>query len=327
MAPQLLRRANILWTESRPLMRALVQFGIWQPLKKRVNPKDVGNTASVRDVFLHQARSDPPNALAIQLLHLDKEWNNLRYFGISKYLQQKREGGSALPRISWLNSSSSSSNSLTSAIPRPQEPAKPSARIPFIITSSMKSRLEELGYLTEDLKTLTPLQATLLLEHQIAPSERMSQLPVLEQERAAQQQEQMDAVLRADELNSKTSELSIETGPSSTSDDPPPTLSASTWLHDVADKKDEQSKPIGQSLLSSSSSSLVPPASLWSSASQPWIQSKESTSKLGAPNVDSATNIARQGDVINDLDQPPPSKSDDSSATSASSEKSISDSR
>ena len=58
-----------------------------------------------------------------------------------------------------------------------------------MITSSMKSELtDNLGYAADDIKRMTPLQASLVLNHKVAPAEYDEQLPLLEQEYEAEQE-------------------------------------------------------------------------------------------------------------------------------------------
>jgi outer membrane biosynthesis protein TonB len=57
------------------------------------------------------------------------------------------------------------------------------ARVAFMITASMKEELaEKLGYEIDQVKQMTPLQASLVLHHQITPDVLEEQLPIAEQE-------------------------------------------------------------------------------------------------------------------------------------------------
>ena len=68
-------------------------------------------------------------------------------------------------------------------------------KIPFLITSSMKDALGKergLGYTVDQIKKMTPLKATLLLQHQVDPKEMENRLPqiILDHEKLVEEQQQ-----------------------------------------------------------------------------------------------------------------------------------------
>ena len=54
------------------------------------------------------------------------------------------------------------------------------ARVPFMVTQAQRLRLQqELGYTRQDIQHLTPMDVTLILQHQVLPEERESRLELL----------------------------------------------------------------------------------------------------------------------------------------------------
>ena len=122
--------------------------------------------SNVRPLLLEQARQ--ANTVATGLLKVDKEVGLVKYYGFSGYLKQR------------LQSTSSSAASLVAS----EEGGKPSgaAKIAFMVTSSMKLDLSgRLGYSADQIKTMTPLQASLILHESITPEDMETRLPLAEQ--------------------------------------------------------------------------------------------------------------------------------------------------
>mmetsp|Transcript_9840 Transcript_9840/g.17972 ORF Transcript_9840/g.17972 Transcript_9840/m.17972 type:complete len:231 (-) Transcript_9840:61-753(-) len=85
--------------------------------------------------------------------------------------------------------SSISSSSSSSTLPGNDQTDK--KKIAFMITTSMKQDLQEtLGYPAEDIKKITPLQASLILNHKVPPEEFQERLPILEREYEEEQEKQ-----------------------------------------------------------------------------------------------------------------------------------------
>lgn len=136
---------------------------------------------SFKPVLLDQARQS--NSVAHSLLNLDRQIGLVRYYGIMGYFRQQWQArfSSSLPP-----SSSYSTTSETSSVSDPNR-----ARIAFMITGSMKQELiEKLGYLEDDIKKMTPLQASLILHHRISADEKDEKLPDLQAEYEKQQEEE-----------------------------------------------------------------------------------------------------------------------------------------
>ena len=131
---------------------------------------------SFKPVLLDQARRY--NLVARSLLQVDRQIGLVRYHGIMGYFQQQWQArfSSSLPPST---TSEGSSSTETVAISQPNK-----ARVAFMITGSMKQELnEQLGYdLDEDIKKMTPLQASLILHHRITADEMEEKLPLVEEE-------------------------------------------------------------------------------------------------------------------------------------------------
>eukprot|EP00934_Nitzschia_sp_Nitz4_P008665 Nitzschia sp. Nitz4//scaffold188_size43225//1742//2521//NITZ4_007341-RA/size43225-processed-gene-0.5-mRNA-1//1//CDS//3329539832//8655//frame0 len=127
------------------------------------------------------------------MLLVDKEIGLVRYHGLVPYLQKQN-----LPQLSWFGSSKVIAPSThepvgTPASPTPstsdptnaisgQEPNHKTAQVAFMITSSMRQQLsQEMGYSIEQIKQMTPTQASLLLRHNIPPEEMADRLPKAEE--------------------------------------------------------------------------------------------------------------------------------------------------
>lgn len=147
---------------------------------------------SWRNTLVTAAQSQG-NQTAARLLHVDKEIGLLRYYGLMGYLREKQ----------WIQRNSNTTMRLKST---ETDPSKP--KIAFMITSAMrKDLMEELAYHETQIKQMTPLEASLILEHRVTPPEKDERLPLLiyqyetemeaqankQRERARMEQEQLNA--------------------------------------------------------------------------------------------------------------------------------------
>jgi hypothetical protein len=149
--------------------------------------------SNVKPILLDHARNS--NSIATSLLHVDKEVGLVKYYGLSGYLKQRLQSTSALVASDDYSSSSEASS------PAATSSGGSTAKIAFMVTASMKQDLSErLGYDADQIKAMTPLQASLILNESIKPEEMDTKLPIAEQEYEAQRQKDEDeARLRADQ--------------------------------------------------------------------------------------------------------------------------------
>jgi hypothetical protein len=108
------------------------------------------------------------NPIAVQLLSAHKEYNLLRYYGVRGYVKQRKN------KAAGSQGESPYSNAET---PGPSSPSV--ARISFMVTARMKEELiNNLGYSPEFIAKLKPLEASLILQHQVrdASTEAIAQL-------------------------------------------------------------------------------------------------------------------------------------------------------
>ena len=150
---------------------------------------------NVKPLLLEQARNS--NSVATSLLHADKEVGLVKYYGISGYLKQRLQSKSTSASGTVSDPSSSLTDSSSSSLAAPT-----TARIAFMVTAPMKVELmDRLGYTADQIKSMTPLQATLILNQSIVPDELEAKLPLAEQEYEEQrrQQEELQARLHAEQ--------------------------------------------------------------------------------------------------------------------------------
>jgi len=129
---------------------------------------------SSRDILLSQARE--ANLAATSFLRMEREINLMRYHGFRGYLRER----SILP----INLFSSQRLSFGSTPPQDNIETKRSqpttARVAFMITSAQRVTLsKDLGYTTQQIKLMKPIEASLILEHKLQPSDMPSMLPGL----------------------------------------------------------------------------------------------------------------------------------------------------
>jgi predicted fused transcriptional regulator/phosphomethylpyrimidine kinase len=70
-----------------------------------------------------------------------------------------------------------------------QEAPPPKAQVAFMVTAKMKTQLGELQYTADDIKQLTPVEASLLIAHDVPALERARDLPLLVADYERQQEE------------------------------------------------------------------------------------------------------------------------------------------
>ena len=175
---------------------------------------------NIKAVLLQEARREPvPNTLAISLLKIDKEIGLVRYWGLAEYLRQNQLSfslASSSNRVSAKQTSTSEADALESSDVESYhtltEPQASTAKVAFMITSSMKRDLMDgLGYSSEEIKRMTPQQASLVLHHRLAPDLFEENIAILEKN--LQEMKQQEQQYPKDEaLQAKTdSETDSET--------------------------------------------------------------------------------------------------------------------
>jgi hypothetical protein len=115
------------------------------------------------------------NVVAIKLLQLHRELNLMRYHGIQNYMRQwwLTRKSSGLINNSNGNTPISTNNNNNivddygqTKLNSRTENKKSVARVAFMITADMRNKLSSnLGYTAQDIRSLTPQEAMLLLEH------------------------------------------------------------------------------------------------------------------------------------------------------------------
>jgi hypothetical protein len=139
---------------------------------------------SFKPVLLQHARQS--NAVANSLLQMDKQVGLVRYYGVMGYVKQRWQ-----PALKGEDADKSSLSFSTSATATTTTSTTGTARVAFMITASMKEELaDKLGYDIDQVKQMTPLQASLVLHHQITPDVFEEQLPIAEQEYEVQRVEE-----------------------------------------------------------------------------------------------------------------------------------------
>ena len=157
-------------------------YRLARALAKSARAKGITAQSSnvVRPILLDHARQS--NRVATSMLKVDKEVGLVRYWGLWGYVRQRLSSSSASPAGD--NAISNSSNS-------EKEENEKKVRVAFMITSAMKSELtDQLGYDSEQVKKMTPVQASLLLNNKVPSEEMESQLPILEKKHAEEEEKE-----------------------------------------------------------------------------------------------------------------------------------------
>eukprot|EP00573_Skeletonema_grethae_P003342 CAMPEP_0201690558 /NCGR_PEP_ID=MMETSP0578-20130828/3982_1 /ASSEMBLY_ACC=CAM_ASM_000663 /TAXON_ID=267565 /ORGANISM="Skeletonema grethea, Strain CCMP 1804" /LENGTH=404 /DNA_ID=CAMNT_0048175585 /DNA_START=212 /DNA_END=1422 /DNA_ORIENTATION=- len=140
-------------------------------VKRVLLSKPVGNLGAYKEktkqLLLDQSRpSVSPNVAAVKLLHLDREFGLLQYYGVQEYARR------------WMKSRPSTSSPTPQSITQTTEQAGGTsnnsnnnnnvARVAFMITSEQRRKLSaDLGYTQQDIRSFKPIEALLLIENDV----------------------------------------------------------------------------------------------------------------------------------------------------------------
>ena len=177
-----------------------------------------------RDVVVSQAGS---NAVARSIVQWEKERALMQYHGWTVYLRHKLSGSPG---------GGSGTRSIGDSMASATE-SKPTARVAFMVTSAQKEELKErLGYTADQIKKMTPVEASLTLHHNVEPSQAADGLPGLvqsfqdqqqkEAEQRIQEQKEAEERIRKQEAEQKMMKEQMEASmkvPDETETEPRPT--------------------------------------------------------------------------------------------------------
>jgi hypothetical protein len=205
-----LERSRIVASDAMALFRTI--------LSNKIMPQQSSSlsTPTFKTILLEQANVPYQNQFAIKLLHYEKEFNLIRYHGFLEYSKSKllssqfrlvsniSNGGtdqvgsgvnnnidSATTISVNVNTANTDSttiknenanelSTLSTNQPTTDKTTPKVAKIAFMITASMRNELTtRLQYDTNDIKTMTPIEASLILQHNVIPSDRNSTVPML----------------------------------------------------------------------------------------------------------------------------------------------------
>jgi len=173
---------------------------------------------NVRPLLLDHARQS--NSVATGILHVDKEVGLVRYYGVSGYLKQRFQSTSALTTSEDSSSTSGDGTTTTTA----------TAKVAFMVTTSMKQELaDRLGYNEDQIKAMTPVQASLILNESIAPNEMATRLP--QAEAAYEEQRQKEEENARQKAEQQQQQRHQEAAVSADADDQPAASSAALGSH------------------------------------------------------------------------------------------------
>lgn len=145
-------------------------------------------SSDIKPVLLDHARN--ANTVANSWLQVEKQVGLVKYYGISEYIKQRLQStttttSGAVTTSDAEESTTIASNSISST--------RSGAKVAFMVTASMKQELKErLEYDADQIKSMTPLEASLILNHSIVPADKDERLPVLTEEYEIQQQKQAE---------------------------------------------------------------------------------------------------------------------------------------
>jgi hypothetical protein len=124
-----------------------------------------------RNVLVSQAQES--NGIATRLLSWQQQIGLLRYHGVLGYWRQ-RYGLLQSTTSAAANHGTSDAPLVTPESTRTGNNANVNvAKVAFMITASMRKELSErLKYTAEDIKAMTPLEASLILHHSVKPTEK-----------------------------------------------------------------------------------------------------------------------------------------------------------
>ena len=153
---------------------------------------------ALRNVLVSQARQS--NQVANNFLKIQQQFGLMRYHGLIGYWRQRQGSLQAAGNEGSFSTSNSSDAATGGGNPAASLGGSDEgnvAQVAFMITSAMRTELSgELGYTADQIKSMTPIDASLILHHQVKPDEKGKKLPSLleshhaEQERIAKIEEQ-----------------------------------------------------------------------------------------------------------------------------------------
>jgi len=199
---------------------------------------------NVRSLLLDQARQ--ANTVAHGFLKVDKEVGLMKYYGLLGYMKRYLQGMTWFSRLTSSQGDggrnatiggnpSSTSSSLTtteenggglssssSSSSSEGNDVGTTAKIAFMVTASMKQELSEgLGYTMDQIKTMTPLQASLILNERISPQDMEIRLPIAEEAYASAARKRQQDEEEARKIQAQTTTL-VGTQASPIPHPPPP---------------------------------------------------------------------------------------------------------
>ena len=176
-----------------------------------------GSSMAWKPVLLEQAKQS--NQVALSLLKMEKEMGLVQYWGLSGYVQQRIR-----PMASFSTTKTETSSSFLESTQDNDSSNNNKKKIAFMITSSMKQELKDtLQYDDENIKKMTPLQASLVLNHQVSPQQYKDQIPILE----AEYEQQMEQERKQEEQERLEAEAAA-TATTATTGVPPPSMFATS---------------------------------------------------------------------------------------------------
>ena len=159
-----------IWNKTNKYMTdgiSLIQILGHNQLSSLKSNKSIQTT---RDILIHQSKQKQ-NKVAISILHLQREMNNIQYHGLTSYIRQTfPHWVPNLSRSFITDNKISNSNLIKMTNVTKMANQTKVAKVAFMITSKQRLELMELGYTTKQIKSLIPMEANLILHHQLLPS-------------------------------------------------------------------------------------------------------------------------------------------------------------
>jgi hypothetical protein len=217
--------------------------------------RGAGRSSSYKDVLLEEAQSNQ-NALAQSLLSVEREYSKMKYYGPLQYVKQ--EGNYILPARAqqWMFGSSDDGSGKLQQQTDTASNKTTVAKVAFMITTGQRQELtEKLQYQEADIKKMTPLEATLILQNDVIPDQRDERLPALieahkaalQEERARQQKKTVEDELKEtfeagydESLQSSTSEHDQQSSDSNPFLFRDETLTSKIWFEVIEERKGQQ---------------------------------------------------------------------------------------
>jgi hypothetical protein len=115
-----------------------------------------------KQLLLDQSRpsalSSSPNLAAVKLLHWDKEFGLVQYYGIQEYVRRWFKSRSSISQATEQGGGTSTKNNNNNN----------AARVAFMITSEQRQKLSvDLGYTQQDIRSFKPIESLLLIEYNV----------------------------------------------------------------------------------------------------------------------------------------------------------------